>query len=169
MFGSVSALLISFPHSLKTQMAYVQHQEGELEKRRLHCMLNLSSSVSKLLLTLLSQTSELSMPSRVRLNFSAHETNLVITFLLAVGVMLKEPNWAQSFIPDHASLSKVRRSILRRINPSNDASTRPAKRKRDSRTTPLIKADEWAVRVVDDVDMKKFGCRDRHVARCVIL
>lgn len=83
--------------------------------------------------------------------------------------MLKEPNWAQSFIPDHASLSRVRRSILKRVAPKNGASTRPLKRKRDSRTTPLIKVEEWAVRAVDDVDMRRFGCRDRHVARCVIL
>lgn len=90
------------------------------------------------------------MPSRVRLNSSAHEENL-------------------SFIPDHNSLSKVRRSILRRVDPTDHASVRNGKRKRDSRAVPLIKVDAWAGRVVEDVDMKRYGCRDRHIARCVIL
>lgn len=152
-------------------MAYVQREEDELEAKRLHCMYRALSAALNIALTQTLQIFELLMPSRVRFNSSETEDGLVITFLLAVGIMLKEPNWAQSFIPNHKSLSKVRRSISRQATPSNHMGpARPEKRlKRDSRVTPLIKAEEWAVRVVGDVDMNRFSCREPHIARCVIL
>lgn len=87
-------------------------------------------------------------------------------FLVAVDFMMEEPNRAQSFIPDQKSLSKVRRSISRQ---SNGEKARPEKRKRDPRTTPLINAEDWAVRVAGDVDMERFSCRNPHAARCIIL
>lgn len=42
--------LTFFPHSLKTQMAYVQHEESELEKKRLHCMWSILSRLNSLLI-----------------------------------------------------------------------------------------------------------------------
>lgn len=145
-------------------MFFVQHEEDQLEQKRLHCMWRSLTYLRNILLTT-SQTFESSMPSRVRCNSSNLDENRVITFHLAVGIMMSEPNWAQSFVPNHKSLSKVRRSISRQYTPTP---SRPAKRKRDSRVTPLIVADDWGIRVVGDADHAEVH-RDPHVARCVIL
>ncbi|KXS98938.1 hypothetical protein AC578_7448 [Pseudocercospora eumusae] len=102
-----------------------------------------------------------STPSRVRWLFSKISRHRV-TFSLAVGVLLTEPDWAKDIVPDRRRMSNLQASI----DPSEGSQPTPAQR---SRTTPLLQLEDWSKRVAGDIDMQFYERADFHVTRCTIL
>lgn len=98
------------------------------------------------------------MHSRVRCSSLAIDT-LTVTLSLAVGVLLSKPDWAKDIVPNRRRMSAMRASLSAQENFN----------RRPSGSGPFIQQEDWAPRVVDDIDMEAYHCPDVHSARCVIL
>lgn len=133
-------------------MTYVQHEEDELEQKRLHCECHLTFHHSHALTFF--KTPKSSMHSRVRLTSSTASFGLVITPFLVVACLLND-----------SSLVKGYTICLPAQAPTRKGVAPPGKRRKPSE--PVICLEDYNAHV-DDVDEGDNGCWDFHAARCLI-
>lgn len=149
--------------SLKTQQAYVQNEERQLEEKRVHCELLvpiLRSEANRL------QTSKSWMHSRVRFSFSKTEAQLVTIFLAFADLFHPGERWTTTTVRIHSANS------IQDANEQADAPESTAPKEQHhyaSGSNVSAQLTSWATRLSTTADVEPHFRSSYHPARCTIM